>query len=127
MKVWRDAYRAQIVRSKINDTVVISREEMEEIRRVFKNDTSIVMNDDKAREKAFEVKSNLFADRIVGEIANSTAIRIYGENFRNLRLTATPSMVFRYLGFGGRMFAVPFVIPQTGWTRYWKTQSVPLP
>jgi hypothetical protein len=127
MKVWRDAYRAQIVRSKINDTVVISREEMEEIRRVFRSDTSIVMNDDKAREKAFEVKSNSLADRRAGEIANTTVIRIYEENFKNLRVTTTPSMVFRYLGFGGRMFAVPFVVPQTGWIRYWKTPSIPLP
>ncbi|MHB1049973.1 MAG: peptidylprolyl isomerase [Bacteroidota bacterium] len=127
MKVWRDAYRAQIVRSSINDTIVISREEMEEIRRVFRHDTAIVMNDDKAREKAFEIKSNYFVDRVVGEFANAASIRIDEENFRNLRVTATPSMVFRYLGFGGRMFAVPFVIPQVGWIQYWKTSSVALP
>lgn len=127
MKVWRDAYRAQIVRSKINDTIAVTTEEIEEIRRIFNNDTSVVMNDDKAREKAFEIKSHSSADRFVGDIANSTVIRIYEENFRNLRVTATPSMVFRYLGFGGRMFAVPFVIPQVGWIQYWKTSSVALP
>ena len=127
MKVWRDAYRAQIVRSKINDTVVISRETIEEIRRIFSSDTSIVMNDDKAREKAFEVTSNSFVDRIVGTMANATPIRIYEENFKKLTVTTTPSMVFRYLGFGGRMFAVPFVVPQTGWIRYWEKPSIPLP
>lgn len=127
MKVWRDAYSAQIVRSKINDTIVVSRDEVEEIRRVFRNDTAIVMNDDKATEKAFEIKSQSFADRAVGTLANAYPIHIYEENFRTLQLTATPTMAFRYLGFGGRMFAVPFVVPHTGWIRYWDSPAVTLP
>lgn len=127
MKVWRDAYRAQIVRSRINDTIAVTRGEIDEIRRVFGSDTSIARNDDKAKEKVFEIKSNLSVDRTAGAIANATTIKVYEENFRNLRVSSTPSMVFRYIGFGGRMFAVPFVIPQTGWIRFWDTRNISLP
>jgi hypothetical protein len=127
MRVWRDAYSAQVVRSRINDTITVTHGEIEEIRRVFGGDTSIVRNNDKAKEKVFEIKSNLSVDKTAGTIANATEIRVYEENFRNLRVTSTPSMVFRYVGFGGRMFAVPFVIPQTGWMRFWDTKNITLP
>jgi hypothetical protein len=127
LRVWRDAYLAQSVRSRINDTVAITNHDIEAIRRVFRNDTAIVNNEEKAREKVFEIKSNDFVDRIAGETANTTRISIHLQNMKDLSVTATPSMVFRFLGFGGRMFAVPFVIPQTGWVQYWQDGKTVLP
>ncbi|MBI2429835.1 MAG: peptidylprolyl isomerase [Ignavibacteriales bacterium] len=127
LNVWRDAYMSQYIRGLISDTVAVTREEIEELRRILSNDTSIVRHDDAAREKMREIKTRVSLDRFVGAAANNVEITIYERNFKNVHVSATPSMVFRYLGFGGRMFAVPFVVPQVGWIEYWNSEKVKLP
>ncbi len=127
LKVWRDAYTSQYVRGVISDTVIVTGEEIEELRSIFRNDTLIVRNDEAARVKMKEIKTRDILDRFVGAAANNAGITIYGQNFKNVQVSSTPSLVFRYLGFGGRMFAVPFVVPQTRWVNYWNTQNVKLP
>lgn len=127
LKVWRDAFTAQYVRGRISDTVTVTKEEVEELRRVFGNDTSIVRNEETARARMKELKTGNLLDRFVGTAANDVSITIYEQNLKNVQVSQIPSMVFRYLGFGGRMFAVPFVIPLTGWINYWNTQNVKLP
>lgn len=127
LKVWRDTYLSQIVRSRIEDTINVSQNEIEEIKRVFRNDTSIVNNNDIAKLKLKELKLKDHLDRFIGDIANGTEITFYEKNFKDVQVSATPSMVYRYLGFGGRMFAAPFVTPQLGWMNYRKDKNVKLP
>jgi hypothetical protein len=74
-----------------------------------------------------QIKRSDLLDRIVGSVANGTEITFYEKNFNDVQVTTAPSLVYRYLGFGGRMFAVPFVIPQTGWIKYWDNKDVKLP
>jgi len=40
---------------------------------------------------------------------------IYQDRLLRLKLSSVPMTTFRILGFGGRMFAVPFVDPQIDW------------
>lgn len=127
LKVWRDAYASQYVRGLIIDTVAVTREEVEALRRIFHNDTSIVRNEEAALAKMKEIKTRDLLDRFVGAAANDIDITIYEQNVKNVQVSQTPSMVFRYLGFGGRMFAVPFVVPQVGWVNYWNTRNMILP
>lgn len=127
MKVWREAYIAQHVRAMVEDTIAVTQEDMREIRKIFQNDSAVVHNDEQAKEKVLSIKMSEATDRIVGGIANNQTITIYEKNFRTLEVTNTPSMVFRYIGFGGRMFAVPFVIPQVGWIRYWDQREKLIP
>ncbi|MFZ4619940.1 MAG: peptidylprolyl isomerase [Bacteroidota bacterium] len=127
LKVWRDSYLSQFVRNKAEDTVTVSQNDIEELRRIFRNDTSIVNNNSKAREKMHQMKTNNALDRVVGTTANGTEITFFEKNFKEVQVTSSPTLVYRYLGFGGRMFAVPFVIPQTGWINYWNNKNVKLP
>lgn len=127
LKVWRDSYLSQIMTKRIEDTVAVNQRDVEEVRRAFSKDTSLIFNNDKAIAKSKELKSMDRVDHIVGDVANSTEITFYKENFAKVTVSATPSMVFRYLGFGGRMFAAPFVIPQLGWIKYWHEKNVKLP
>ncbi len=85
------------------------------------------INNDKAMAKTKEIKTSGEIDRLVGSVANSTEIIFYEKNFKEVQVSATPSMVFRILGFGGRMVAVPFVMPQLGWINYWHNKDVQLP
>ncbi|GEM_PF-2907699 len=127
LKVWRDAYLSQIIKSRVEDTVNVSLNEIEEIKRVFRNDTAIVNNNDIAKEKMKELKTKELLDRFVGSVANNVEITFYEKNFKDVQVSSTTSMVFRYLGFGGRMFAVPFVAPQLGWINHWQNRDVKLP
>lgn len=127
LKVWRESYLAQFVRNRTEDSVAVSQQEIEELRRVMRNDTSIINNSSAARERMLQIKRSDLLDRIVGSVANGTEITFYEKNFNEVQVTTAPSLVYRYLGFGGRMFAVPFVIPQTGWIKYWNNKDVKLP
>jgi hypothetical protein len=127
LKVWRDSYLSQFVRNRSEDTVSVSQNDIEELRRVMRNDTSIINNTSAARERMLQIKRSDLLDRIVGSVANGTEITFYEKNFNDVQVTTAPSLVYRYLGFGGRMFAVPFVIPQTGWIKYWDNKDVKLP
>jgi hypothetical protein len=40
---------------------------------------------------------------------------IYIDRLKSLRVTPLPMLAYRFLGFGGRMFAVPFVSPKVEW------------
>jgi hypothetical protein len=127
VKVWREAYMAQHLRDVIGDTISVEPWEVEEIRTTLHNDTSIVNNTHAAEAKMKEIKTAESLSRFVGAAANTTEIIIYKNNIDAMKVTATPSMVFRFLGFGGRMFAVPFVVPHLGWINYWNGKNVKLP
>jgi hypothetical protein len=125
--VWRDTYTAQIVKNRIEDTIVVSRNDIEELKRVFHDDTTIVNNNDAAREKVRQLKIGDSYDRYIGSVANTAGITFFEKNFADTKVSNTPAMVYRYLGFGGRMFAAPFVTPQIGWIKYWDNKNVKLP
>ncbi|MFA6440650.1 MAG: hypothetical protein WCX28_15200, partial [Bacteriovoracaceae bacterium] len=127
LNVWRETYSAQIVKNHIEDTIVVSQNELEELKRVFHNDTTIVNDNAVARAKLMQMKSTDAIDRYIGTVANNSEITFFEKNFTETLVSGTNSMVYRYLGFGGRMFAVPFVSPQTGWIRYWNKKDVKLP
>ena len=44
-----------------------------------------------------------------------------------VRVTPLPMLAYRLLGFGGRMFDVPFVQPQTDWLNEEPPKEVILP
>ncbi|HAP35134.1 MAG TPA: hypothetical protein DCQ28_04020, partial [Bacteroidetes bacterium] len=127
LKVWRDSYLSQIVKNKIGDTITVSQNEIEELRREFSNDTSLIFDNNKAIARTKEIKTIGTIDRIIGSVANSTEITFYEQNFKDVHVSSTPSMIFRILGFGGRMPAVPFVIPQLGWINYWQNKDIKFP
>ncbi len=127
VRMWKGAFVSQFVMNKIEDTVSVSQEEVEELKKVFQNDTAVVRNDSIAQMKMRQLKTADRIDRFIGGLAGKTEITFFEENFRDVSVTGTTSMVYRYLGFGGRMFAVPFVVPQTGWINYWKDSQLPLP
>ncbi len=127
LKVWRDSYLSQFVRNKTEDTITATQNEIEELRRIYRNDTSIVNNSAAASEKLLQLKRINALDRLVGSVANGTEITFFEKNFNEVKVSSAPSLVYRYLGFGGRMFAVPFVVPQTGWINYWNNKNVKLP
>lgn len=127
LKVWRDANLAQFLRQKIVDTVQITQKDLEEGRKYFSGDSLAMSDPKKLEEKVKALKADGVLEKVIGGLANNTGFTIYENNLKKLEVTRSPSLVFRFLGFGGRMFAVPFVVPQVGWIQYLKKGSVQLP
>jgi hypothetical protein len=127
LKVWRDTYLAQIVKDRIEDTIVVTQNDIEDVKRLFRTDSLIVQDNNAAREKVRQLKTSDAFDRYIGDVANNTEITFFEKNFAAAQVTGTTSLVYRYLGFGGRMFAAPFVTPQIGWVKYWVNKKVTLP
>jgi len=54
-------------------------------------------------------------NRLLARSAQQRGVEIYDDRLRAIAVTPVPMLTYRILGFGGRMFAVPFVDPQIQW------------
>jgi parvulin-like peptidyl-prolyl isomerase len=78
-------------------------------------DTSFAAKKAKAAKETFELKYKTTISRFLSQAAEKRGFEIYEDRLRKLEVTTIPMMTFRLLGFGGRMFEVPFVDPQLDW------------
>jgi parvulin-like peptidyl-prolyl isomerase len=54
-------------------------------------------------------------NRFLAQVAQQREVMVYMDRLKELKVTSTPMLTYRLLGFGGRMFEVPFVDPQLQW------------
>jgi hypothetical protein len=54
-------------------------------------------------------------DLYLSQEAEQRGYAVYEDRFNKLTVSPIPMMTFRKLGFGGRMFEVPFVEKQIDW------------
>jgi hypothetical protein len=78
-------------------------------------------------EEAFRTKGGAFlqelhksqqaraADALTAKLARDKGYTIYEDRLKALQVTNIPMMTYRILGFGGKMFAAPFVTPRLQW------------
>jgi len=52
---------------------------------------------------------------LISRAAKDRGVEVYEERLKLLTVTPFPMVAYRFLGFGGRMFEVPFVEPQLEW------------
>jgi hypothetical protein len=61
-------------------------------------------------------------DTYIGTLAKKYGVTLYTDRLVNVKTTATSMFTWRNIGFGGRIVAVPSVVPQYGWIEEWKKQ-----
>jgi parvulin-like peptidyl-prolyl isomerase len=61
------------------------------------------------------LKEKRMATLLIAQSAAKRGYEVYADRLRALRVTSIPMLAYRFLGFGGRMFEVPFVEPQLEW------------
>ena len=78
-------------------------------------------------EQKEEIKNELtykkMNDSIINytvKLANKYGIKIYENALSAVNVTSINSFVFRYLGFGDRITAVPLLPPNTDWVKKWQ-------
>jgi parvulin-like peptidyl-prolyl isomerase len=89
---------------------------------LLSRDSTIREVDTSARGRFARAKSELLLQKekrlVTLFLAQSGADRgfdVYEDRLQRLKVSTVPMMTFKILGFGGRMFAVPFVEPQLQW------------
>jgi hypothetical protein len=69
----------------------------------------------KAREEVTEKKGRRAITLSLAGLGKEKGVDVYFDRLKMLDVTSIPMMTYRILGFGGRMLAVPFVVPELDW------------
>ncbi len=127
LRMWRDAFLAQTLVNTLRDTLTISSHDVALERTRISKDS--LQNPETAEiiSSLKDQRQKYILDRYLGVLANKFNVSVDSKALSNLEVTRTPSLVYRYLGFGGRMFAVPFVEPNVQWVNFWKSGNIVLP
>jgi len=78
-------------------------------------DTAIAGRFARARREILDAKSRRAVTLRVAHLAGERGVDVYEDRLRQLEVSRVPMLAFRILGFGGRMLAVPFVVPELDW------------
>lgn len=82
---------------------------------------------DKIAKELKEKKFNEQRDKLVAELAQQHIKNINFELLNSTKVTALNMFVYRYMGFGGKMTAVPIIAPYTSWFEIFKKSQKTLP
>jgi parvulin-like peptidyl-prolyl isomerase len=70
---------------------------------------------DRARQELHSLKSRRQVSLFLAKVGQERGFEAYTDRLKQVRVSSVPMLTYRFLGFGGRMFAVPFVDPQLEW------------
>ncbi|MFN0157727.1 MAG: peptidyl-prolyl cis-trans isomerase [Bacteroidota bacterium] len=93
----------------------------------MEQESSLVARKEKAATELLASKYQGTLNKFLAQVARNKGVDIYMERLQQIKVTSIPMLVFRLLGFGGRMFAVPFVDPQLQWLNIDPPDSPVLP
>ena len=91
------------------------------------SDVTIEHSIDVAREMAIEGKKEKILNQYIARLAAEANVRFDYQNVRNLKVTDIQMLTFRYIGFGGKILAVPMLYPHQGWIKYYRNERPPAP
>jgi parvulin-like peptidyl-prolyl isomerase len=92
-------------------------------------DTTLSLEESKEeirKNLAYKKSANFFIDYTV-KLANKYGVYINEQLFRLFEVSDMNLIVYRYMGFGGRINAVPMAIPFTEWFLPWKESKKLVP
>ncbi len=77
------------------------------------------VKEDIRKNLAYKKLSDFFIDYTV-KLANKYGVTINTQIFNSIKVSDLNMLVYRYMGFGGRISAVPMALPFTEWFLPWK-------
>jgi parvulin-like peptidyl-prolyl isomerase len=79
------------------------------------SDTSFAGRYARAAQDLLQMKQRRAVTLFTAQSAEARGFEIYSDRLKALKVTPLPMLAYRLLGFGGRMFAAPFVSPRLEW------------
>lgn len=74
-------------------------------------------------QKLLGEKRQKTLDRYIGTLAKKYGVTMNETNLRKTSTSTSSMFTWRHIGFGGRIVAVPQVMPQSGWVYEWLRQE----
>ena len=78
-------------------------------------DSTVAERKEKATQELLRLKRQATMGQFLAQLGAKKGFDIYQDRLMQINVSPVPMMTFRLLGFGGRMFAVPFVDRQVEW------------
>ena len=66
-------------------------------------------------------------NKYIAKLAAEQNVKIYNENLNKVDVTPIQMLTFRYIGFGGKIAAVPTLFPREEWIKYYNPEKNILP
>lgn len=80
-----------------------------------------------AKQMLLDQKKKETLDRYIADLAKRADVEIFPANVKSVGITPIEMLTFRYIGFGGKILAVPMLYPREGWIEYYKNERPPAP
>jgi parvulin-like peptidyl-prolyl isomerase len=90
-------------------------------------DTAFAVRFAQARAKLLLTTQQEVVNRFLAQSAHIRGLDVYTDRLERLPVTAVPMLSYRFLGFGGRMFPVPFVEEELEWLNVEPPDEIILP
>jgi parvulin-like peptidyl-prolyl isomerase len=78
-------------------------------------DTTGAARFQEARTELMSLKARRQVSFFLAKVGQERGFEAYTDRLGQVKVSSIPMVTYRFLGFGGRMFAVPFVDPQLEW------------
>ncbi|HLP16555.1 MAG TPA: hypothetical protein VK470_09880, partial [Bacteroidota bacterium] len=105
VNVWMDSRRSRLLMKAVTDTVAVGDDEI---------DAAVKLN---IRRKLLDERKQQTLNNYLGALGRKYNVTMDTAKLRSVSTTTTSMVTWRTIGFGGRILAVPMVVPQTQWIR----------
>lgn len=82
---------------------------------------------DVAEQMLLQLKKQKALNQYIAELADKAGVKIFYPDVRSLKVTPFEMLTFRYIGFGGKILAVPLLYPRERWIEYYRPEKTPVP
>jgi len=131
LRIWRQSFLASYYRHSYLDSINTNDNEAKELYQkiVSENDNANVESFEEVKEKIksgqyFNKLQDLYINKTVS-FAKKYGVSIDSKKLNSIQVTNIEMMVYRYLGFGGEITALPYLQPFYKW-KYWLPKSLKL-
>lgn len=94
-------------------------------KRMSINDAAVKNSIDVARQILLNKERREELDRYVAGQAEKDGVKIFRQNILGVEVTPFQMLTYRFIGFGGKILAVPQLYPRAGWIKYFRPNMRP--
>ena len=94
-------------------------------KRMSINDAAVKNSIDVARQILLNKERREELDRYVAGQAEKDGVKIFRQNILGVEVTPFQMLTYRFIGFGGKILAVPQLYPRAGWIKYFRPNERP--
>ncbi|MEJ2614856.1 MAG: peptidylprolyl isomerase, partial [Ignavibacteriaceae bacterium] len=77
-----------------------------------------------AKDILVSERKNEVLNKFIANLAREQNVEIFENNLKKVDVTPIQMLTFRYIGFGGKIMAVPTLYPREEWIKYYTKENV---